>query len=112
MRRRTARRPWLAAWRCAAGHVHIHAASGCPACGGALRAVAIRPEARLIAMTTVRVTPDGTPFRLGVAVTRAGNARTLCIVVGAVRGTGRDAVLLREENGSIIARPRGARHDD
>ncbi len=97
------------AWRCGRGHVHLHESPVCGDCGRPLRRARVSPEARLIATTTVYVNPAGRPFVLGVAVTRGVRARTLCIVEGAVRGSGRDEVLLREEEGRIVARPRHGR---
>ena len=96
--------PHLAAWRCHRGHVHLHVAARCPACGGRLQSVRVAPGARLIALTTVRVNPSGRPFVLGLAVTRCGRARTLCVVEGEIRGNGRDAVRLCNERGVIVAR--------
>ena len=64
--------------------------------------------ARLVLVTTVRVNPSGTPFRLGMAIERRGRARVLCVVEGAVRGLGYDRVLLEECDGVTVARP--ARH--
>ncbi|MCI0451437.1 MAG: hypothetical protein L0Z51_03470 [Candidatus Latescibacteria bacterium] len=67
-------------------------------------------EAMLVLVTTVRINPFGAPFRLGVAVTRCGRARVLCRVVGAVRGSGHDRVVLEENDGVVVARPaRGRR---
>ncbi len=62
--------------------------------------------ARLVLVTTVRVNPSGTPFRLGVAVARRGRERVICVVEGAVRGLGYDRVLLEERDGIIVARRR------
>jgi hypothetical protein len=69
-----------------------------------LQPVRVAPGARLIAHTTVRVNPAGRPFVLGLAVTRCGRARTLCVVEGEIRGNGRDAVRLCNERGVIVAR--------
>ena len=58
----------------------------------------------LVLVTTVRVNPFGAPFRLGVAVMRAGKTRVLCRVEGRVRGNGNDRVILEERNGVVTAR--------
>ncbi len=100
----------LDGWRCERGHVHVHPHEACPRCGGRLRGTRIAPQATLLVQTIVRVTPSGGPFRLGVAVTRAGHAHTLCRVEGDVRGTGHDAVMLERRGNVIVARRRrGAR---
>lgn len=104
------KRAGIDAWRCERGHVHLHESAACAECGGAVRCARISSRARLIAVTTVRVNPTGNPFRLGMAVTRDGRARTLCIVEGDVRGSGCDAVRLELDGERIVARPwRGSR---
>ena len=99
----------LDAWRCDAGHLQLHAAAACPSCGRPLRRARVAPAARLIATTTVRVNPGGRPFVLGIAVTKCGRARTLCVVDTVIRGNGRDAVRLRNEGGVIVAGATGVR---
>jgi hypothetical protein len=94
----------LRAWRCGLGHVQLNEDTSCGACGRPLRPARIGAAARLIAATTVRVNPAGRPFVLGVAVTRCGRARTLCVVETPIRGNGRDAVRLAERDGVIVAR--------
>jgi hypothetical protein len=99
----------LAAWRCQRGHVHLHGAVSCPDCGSSLQAARVAPDARIIATTTVRVNPSGRPFVLGLAVTRCGHARTLCVVETEIRGNGRDPVWLCNEAGVMVARARRVR---
>jgi uncharacterized OB-fold protein len=96
----------IGAWRCDRGHVGLHADEACATCGARLRPVQIRADAVLELVTTVRVNPTGQPFQLGVAVTRAGRARTLCRIEGAVRGLGHDAVFLERRGEMIVAHPR------
>ena len=98
---------YLAAWRCERGHLQLHAGVSCAACGRALRTSRVPSGARLVAVTTVRVNPRGRPFVLGVAVTACGHARTLCVVEGAIRGNGRDAVRLHIAGGVVVARAAG-----
>lgn len=98
------RRGGLDAWRCARGHLHLHGGPVCPACGAPLRAARVAPDARVVAFTTVRVAPGGSPFVLGIAQTRCGRARTLCVVATPLRGSGHDAVRLSNEDGVIVAR--------
>jgi hypothetical protein len=97
-------RSHLAAWRCSRGHVHLHGADSCPDCGGRLQAARVSADARIIATTTVRVNPTGRPFVLGLAVTRCGRARTLCVVEAGIRGNGHDPVWLLNEAGLMVAR--------
>lgn len=99
------RTPRLEARRCARGHVGLHSDPACAVCGEPASPVRILPDAVLELVTTVRVNPTGEPFQLGVAVTRAGRARTLCRVEGAVRGLGNDAVVLERRGDVLIARP-------
>lgn len=93
--------------RCGRGHVYAHPREGglCTACGARTHETRVRGHATLILVTTVRVNPFGAPFRLGLAVTRSGRVRVLCRVVGPVRGSGNDRVVLEEEDGVFVARP-------
>jgi hypothetical protein len=100
------RRRRLDAWRCRLGHVSLHDDGRCATCGAPLSALHIQPDAFLELVTTVRVNPTGRPYRLGIAVTRCGRARTLCRVEGAVRGLGNDPVMLEPQGEMIVARPR------
>jgi hypothetical protein len=70
-----------------------------------MRAARVAPDATLLLLTTVRVSPWGAPFRLGLAVTVCGRARTLCHVEGRVRGSGSDAVVLERRGDVFVARP-------
>jgi len=69
--------------------------------------MAIPARAVLELITTVRINPAGEAYRLGIAVTHAGRARTICRVEGHVRGLGHDRVLLERRGDVIIARGRG-----
>jgi len=100
------RRARLFAFACARGHTYLHAQDACPQCGTRLRARWIPPDATLTLETTVRVTPDGAPFVLGIAVTRCGRARTLCRVDGGIRRQGYDRVVLEREGDVFVARRR------
>ncbi|MEJ2719957.1 MAG: hypothetical protein P8181_02285, partial [bacterium] len=84
------------------GHAFLYAHSECPVCGRVTSQMESSPLARLLALTTVRVTPTGVPFRLGLAETNEG-AKTLCIVDGNVDG---DDVTLYVEEGLYHAGPR------
>jgi len=100
------RRGKLQAWRCPNGHVTLQHDQVCVSCGASLRELHIVPEAVLELVTTVRVNPTGEPYQLGIAVTRAGRARTICRVEGTVRGLGHDRVLLERHGDVITARGR------
>jgi hypothetical protein len=99
-----ARRNRLTARRCRGGHLSVQLDERCRVCGEPMRDVAIRPDAVLELVTTVRVNPTGEPFQLGVAVTRAGRVRTICRVEGAVRGLGNDVVVLERRGDVVVAR--------
>jgi uncharacterized OB-fold protein len=94
----------LGAFVCARGHAYLHAQDACPQCGARLQARWIPPDATLTLDTTVRVTPDGDPFVLGIAVTRCGRARALCRVEGTIRGHGYDHVVLEKRGDVFVAR--------
>jgi hypothetical protein len=102
------RRRRLDARQCDRGHLSLQRDEQCALCGRPMREVGIRPEAVLELVTTVRVNPAGEPFQLGVAMTRAGRARTLCRVEGAVRGHSNDTVVLERRGDTIVARPQRA----
>lgn len=97
---------FIEARRCRSGHVSLQADPACALCGERMQPVRIRADAVLELVTVVRVNPSGQPYQLGVAVTHAGRARTLCRVEGMVRGAGNDAVVLEQRGDMIVARPR------
>ncbi len=92
--------------RCQSGHVSLQPDPVCVRCGERMYPASIRANAVLELVTVVRVNPTGEPYQLGVAVTLAGHARTLCRVEGMVRGAGNDAVVLERRGDMIVARPR------
>jgi hypothetical protein len=96
----------LDAWCCTRGHVTLQHDPRCTTCSAPLHELRIVPEAVLELVTTVHVNPSGEPFRLGIAVTRSGRARTICRVEGAVRALGHDRVILERRGDMIIARGR------
>jgi hypothetical protein len=100
------RRQRLSAWGCARGHITLQHDSACAACGASLGAMHIAPDAVLELVTTVRVNPTGVPYQLGIAITRAGRARTICRVEGAVRALGHDRVVLERRGDMIVAHGR------
>ncbi|HKW13750.1 MAG TPA: hypothetical protein VJS69_04605 [Candidatus Krumholzibacteria bacterium] len=96
----------LKAWNCTNGHLTLQHDPVCATCGASVRELNIAPEATLELVTTVHVNPTGQPYRLGIAVTRAGRARTICRVEGAVRALGHDRVLLERRGDMIVAHGR------
>ncbi|MCH7549224.1 MAG: hypothetical protein IH969_06800 [Candidatus Krumholzibacteriota bacterium] len=94
---------WLEGWSCRRGHAFLYSHECCPACGAELSPRRLRAHATLRSCTTVRVNPDGDPYRIGIAVTEQG-ARTLCMVEGKIRGNGRDRVQLVLREGRYVAR--------
>jgi len=100
------RRKKLTAWRCIEGHMTLQKDPACTTCGASLRELRITPQAVLELVTTVRVNPTGQPYQLGIAITCAGRARTICRVEGAVRALGHDRVLLERRGDMIVAHGR------
>ena len=96
----------LQAWKCVNDHLTLQHDTACVTCGASMRELRIAPEATLELVTTVRVNPTGEPYQLGIAITRAGHARTICRVEGAVRGLGHDRVLLERRGDMIVAHGR------
>jgi len=95
----------LTVFVCAGGHAFfVSREGGCPRCGGPLTQSTEPAVARLVVTTTVRVTPSGRPFVLGLAQTRSG-ARTLCLVDEASAG---DAVQLALDGDCFRARRAGS----
>jgi uncharacterized OB-fold protein len=85
----------IPAFRCVNGHFFLHAHDACLDCGGPLRATRVSAEGHLLTHTTVLVNPSGEPHMLGIAKAKCG-AKTLCIIRGSIRGTGRDRVRLEK----------------
>ena len=96
----------LQAWKCANGHLTLQRDPVCATCGASVCELYIAPEATLELVTTVRVNPTGEPYRLGIAITRAGHARTICRVEGSVRALGHDPVVLERRGDMIVAHGR------
>lgn len=88
--------------RCRRGHYFLSTHEECPACGAPLERHRTDPGATLIALTTVRVTPTGKPFRLGLARTDVG-AKTLCIIDDNGDTEKNDRVVLVERDGLFYA---------
>jgi uncharacterized OB-fold protein len=95
--------PELVMYRCASRHAFFHDHPRCPRCGNELTAFAASPEATLVAQTMVRVSPSGTPFRLGIAAAQSG-AKTLCLIADAVPDGENVPVLLGIKSGLFRAR--------
>jgi hypothetical protein len=93
----------LQAWCCANSHLTLQHDDACTTCGARLHEVHIAPDATLELVTTVRVNPTGEPYQLGIVITRAERARTICRVEGAVRGLGHDRVVLERRGEMIVA---------
>ena len=69
----------LTLYRCSASHTFFYPHTRCPVCSSDLVEVSREPAATLVSYTTVRVSPTGSAFRLGLARTPDG-AKTLCIL--------------------------------
>ncbi|UCH85333.1 MAG: hypothetical protein JSW50_06495 [Candidatus Latescibacterota bacterium] len=77
-------------YQCNGGHAFFYPANSCPICGGVTHKTTADAKATLVSYTTVRVTPSGPRFRLGLAQIECG-AKTLCIIdvgVNLENGTG------------------------
>ena len=83
----------IPAFRCKNGHFFLHAHNACLTCGEPLRATQVSAEGHILTHTTVLVNPAGEPHMLGIAKAKCG-AKTLCIIRGSIRGTGRDRARL------------------
>jgi uncharacterized OB-fold protein len=96
----------IAITTCKNGHAFVEPHARCPECDGETSGDTTPPHAVIVAETTVRVTPDGEAFRLGMALLSAG-AATLCILDDDVTTGVREVVLYRRD-GAFHAR----RHQD
>ncbi len=95
----------IAVYACARGHASLEPARSCEHCDLPTSVVFRRNAARLLANTVVRVNPSGQPFQLGVCEL-VGGLRSLCRIVGDVRGDGTDWVALASnQDGVFVATP-------
>ena len=69
----------LVLYACASGHVYFFRHDRCQECQRDLVEHSHEPHAVLVTQTTVRVSPTGSEFRLGIAEVDS-RVRTLCIV--------------------------------
>ena len=82
--------------RCGEGHAFFHPHGQCPVCGSATQTEQSGATATIIAHTTVRVTPNGQQFRLGLAENDSG-AKTLCIIDDGVDVDDGDVIVYFED---------------
>ena len=82
--------------RCGEGHAFFHPHDQCPVCGGATHTEQVDAAATIISHTTVRVTPGGQQFRLGLAENDSG-AKTLCIIDDGVDVDDGDVIVYLED---------------
>ena len=68
----------------------------CPLCGTPLHPIQSSPEAVLISHTIVRVSPTGSPFKLGLARVENG-AQTLCIIDDDAESRTRDVTVYKKD---------------
>ena len=94
----------LTLYRCAASHTFFYPHTRCPLCRSELAEVSREPNATLVSYTTVRVSPTGSAFRLGLAETPDG-AKTLCILAEDADVGGGDNVTIVKCDGLYHARP-------
>jgi len=100
--------PLLTLFRCRGSHTFFFAHKNCPFCGANLEEIESQPDAVLVSHTTVRVSPTGTPFRLGLARVACG-AQTLCIVEGEIGTAPGAEVVIVKKGGLHHAQPREPR---
>ena len=96
--------PNLTLYRCDQGHAFFCPHDMCPICRSKLDEITREPHASLISHTTVRVSPTGSVFRLGIARTPDG-AKTLCILGDDTDPDRNDGVIIVQENGLFYALP-------
>ena len=96
--------PNLTLYRCGRGHAFFYAHDVCPICRSALDEITREPHASLVSHTTVRVSPTGSVFRLGLARTPDG-AKTLCILDDQTNPDRDDGVIIVQFNGLFYALP-------
>ena len=92
--------PRITLYRCGEDHIHFHPHSRCPVCDGLLFPVSCRGIGTLICRTKIEITPSGKSLTLGIARHKSG-AKTLCRVVGNVRGNGNERVSMIDIDGLI-----------
>ena len=105
---RPKRPPRLFLYRCVTGHVYFNRHSQCPECGEKLLPAGTIGRGVLLTLTRMAVTPSSEPLQLGIVQWRGG-ARTLCRIIGAVRGQGNDPVWLIQIDGIYHAFGRSSR---
>jgi uncharacterized OB-fold protein len=100
--------PALVLYRCESSHTFFFPHRTCPLCGAPTREIDSPPEGVLISHTTVRVSPTGTSFWLGLARVACG-AQTLCIVEGEIGSEPEEKVVIFKRGGLYHAGPRTPR---
>ena len=108
---RTSQRPSappLSIHGCRNSHTFFFPHRTCPRCGAPTTRTDSPPDAVLVSHTTVRVSPSGAPFRLGLARVASG-AQTLCLIEGELGSTPVSEVVIEERGGLYYARPRSTR---
>lgn len=92
----------LTLYRCGNKHAFFYPHTKCPVCSSKLAEIRRGPDATLVSHTTVRVSPTGSVFRLGLARTPDG-AKTLCILGERLDPDRGDEVTIMEDNGLYYA---------
>lgn len=94
----TPKKPTVLIHRCRSGHAFFYSHELCPVCNEPLHPLEVPARARLVAGTTVHVTPSGELLRLGLAELAEG-ARTLCTLGADTEPGSSEEVVLRLEGG-------------
>jgi uncharacterized OB-fold protein len=100
--------PLLTLYRCERSHAFFFPHQTCPLCGAALGETESSPDGVLVCHTTVRVSPTGAPFKLGLARVACG-AQTLCIVEGEIGTDPGEEVVILKKDGLYYAKPQAPR---
>ena len=100
--------PLLTLYSCESSHAFFFPHKTCPLCGANLGETESPPDGVLVSHTTVRVSPTGAPFRLGLARVACG-AQTLCIIEGEIGTDPGEEVVILKKGGLYYAKPRAPR---
>ena len=93
----------LTLFGCQGSHTFFYPHDNCPVCGAPLQPIQSPSDAALVSHTTVRVSPAGSPFKLGLARVESG-AQTLCIIEGDTDEAGINDVFVYKKDGLYYAR--------
>lgn len=97
--------PPVVLFKCDNSHTFFHRHEVCPVCKAPLESIECPPVATLVTHTTVRIGPNGSPFKLGLARVESG-AQTLCIIEGDADEVGVNEVVVYKKDDLYYAVPK------